>query len=111
MPFRRGSSMVAINSVAEGSEAGTARWSLPRLIEISQVRRLLVLFCGHQHAIRAWKIIFLADENLRVVLGATDLGPLRPRVGITNVLLVHGPGPRQCVVGHRDFIVKDVWIC
>jgi hypothetical protein len=41
--------------------------SLSGLIEISQIRWLLTLFCGHQVAIRAEKIILFADADMIVV--------------------------------------------
>src|SRR5207237_7982322 len=55
--------------------------------------------------------VFRADEDLRVVLGATDFGPFRPWIGTAKVFLVDGPGPRQGVVDDRDFVVQHVWIC
>src|SRR5207237_3553933 len=38
------------------------RPSLLRLLEISQIRRRLVLLGGHQQAVRAEEIVFLADD-------------------------------------------------
>jgi hypothetical protein len=40
----------------------------------------------------AQEIVFLADEDLRVVLGAADFGPFRLWIGVANVFLVDGPG-------------------
>src|SRR5258708_23422567 len=54
--------------------------SLPHLIEVSQIRRRLVLAGRHQQAIRAHEIVFLADGELLVVLAAIIFGPVRTRV-------------------------------
>ena len=51
--------------------------SLPRLIEILQVRRLLGLASGHQVAISAQVIVLVANEDLRIVLMAIHFGPVR----------------------------------
>jgi hypothetical protein len=51
--------------------------SLPRLIEILQVRRLLALASGHQVAISAQVIVLVANEDLRIVLMAIHFGPVR----------------------------------
>ena len=66
--------------------------------EISQVRRRSILLGGHEKTVRAQEIVFLADEDLRVVLGAADFGLFRPWMGVANVFLVDGPGPRQRLV-------------
>src|SRR5262245_47767679 len=58
----------------------------------------------------ARKIVFCADEDLCIVLRAADFGPLRPWIGIANVLLVNDPGPRQGIVDYRHFVMQDVWI-
>src|SRR5262249_19090464 len=72
--------------------------SLPRLLEIPQIRGLLALFGGHQQAISTHHIVLLADANVRIALGAVPRNPHRARVGIANVILGHRPGTRQRVI-------------
>src|SRR5262249_40168798 len=50
---------------------------LLRLVEISQIRRRLILLRGHQVAIGAQEIILLADDHMMVVLGTNRLAPDR----------------------------------
>jgi hypothetical protein len=52
----------------------------------------LILLGGHQKTVRAQEIVFVADEDLRAVLGATDFGPFRPWIWVANLFLVDGPG-------------------
>ena len=80
------------------------------MVEIPQVRRRLILLGGHQVTVRAREIVFCANENLRVVLGAADFGPLRPWIGVANVFLVDDPRSRQGIVDYRHFVMQDVWI-
>src|SRR5262249_48477594 len=54
-----------------------SRWSLPRRIEISQIGRRLVLLGWHQMAIRAQEVVFIADVDMGIVLGANVFGPDR----------------------------------
>ena len=63
-------------------------------LEISQVRRCLILLCGHEQTIRTRKIVLLTNKDLGVVLWAADFGPVRPRIGVANIFLVGGPGAR-----------------
>src|SRR6185295_11996942 len=64
-----------------GRRFAPTRWLNPsyalllRLIEISQVRRLLALPHRHQEAIGK-EIVFLADDDLGVALAAIIFGPL-----------------------------------
>src|SRR5580658_6386658 len=62
--------------------------SLPRLLEIAQVRRRLILLGGHQHAVAAEEIVFRADDDLVVALVAGRQGELRLRFGIVPERLV-----------------------
>src|SRR5881396_2725185 len=64
------------------------RASLPRLLEIAQIRRCLVLFGGHQESFRAQEIVFLADDDLRVALGAKSLAPVWMRIRVAPECLV-----------------------
>src|SRR5262249_28946304 len=84
--------------------------SLLRLFEKSQVRRLLALLGGHQQTLGAEEIVFLANEDLRIVLDANRFRPLRQWIAIANVSLVDSPRPRQRVVDHREFVVQEVRI-
>src|SRR6266581_4748836 len=51
---------------------GLAR-SIPRRVEVAQVRRLLAFLGRHQIAVSAHKIVLLADHDVIVVLGAEVL--------------------------------------
>jgi hypothetical protein len=68
----------------------------------------LILLGGHQKTVRAQEIVFVSDEDLRVVLGAADFGAFRLWIGVANAFLVDGPGPRQRIVDDRDFVIQDV---
>src|ERR1700735_3359491 len=73
--------------------------SLPRLVEISQIWRRLVLHGGHQEAVPAEEIDFLADADMHVVLGAHGLLPPDRLVGLgAAIVLGHHPGTGQRVV-------------
>src|SRR5450756_303865 len=61
--------------------------SLPRLIEISQVGRRLILLGRHQEPIRAKEIALLADLHVSLPLLAFRLDPERPRIRISTVAL------------------------
>src|SRR5580704_4495313 len=76
------------------------RPSLLRLLEISQIRRQLVLLGGHQEAVRAQQIVFRADEDVVVAVLAPGFGPLHRLFGKAHVLPVGGPRPRQGMVDH-----------
>src|SRR5262245_16281521 len=51
--------------------------SLPRVLEVLQVRRLLLLFHGHQVAVRADVVVFFADLDVAVILRAIVFEPDR----------------------------------
>src|SRR5713226_10276445 len=72
--------------------------SLPRL-EISQVRRRLILQGWHQVAICTEEIVFFADDDVTVVLGAVVFEP--DDVTVAAIALVHGPRTRQRMVDRR----------
>jgi CoA-transferase family III len=82
--------------------------SLPRLLEISQIGRRMVLLGRHQKPIPAHEIVFLADGDLRVVFGIIKLYPVRTRIRVVHVTFVDSPRPRQSMVDRCDFVMKDV---
>src|SRR5262249_18416027 len=51
----------------------------PRLVEVPQIRRRLVLLGRHQIAVRADDVVLVADAHVGVVLGAEILAPERMR--------------------------------
>ena len=61
--------------------------SLLHLSEIFQIRRLLVLLGRHQQAVTADEVIVVLDLDMRVVLGADRLQPIRPGIGIARVAI------------------------
>src|SRR5262245_41627967 len=87
-----------------------SRRSLPRLAEIAQVGRQLILSGRHQQALRAQEIELLADADLRVVLAADEFGPVRPRSGVADISLVDSPRPRQGKVDHGNLVMQEVGI-
>src|SRR6266853_3716776 len=86
------------------------RASLPRLLEIPQIRRCLVLFGGHEQPIPAQEIVLRANDDLVVALCAGREAPVRMGVGVAPECLVDAPRPRKGVVEHRDLVVQDVWV-
>src|SRR5579872_7050441 len=74
-----------------------------RFLEVSQIRRRLVLLGRHQEPIRAQHIALLADDDVIVVLGAIVVAPERPLlVRLAAICLADGPRTRQGMVDHRD---------
>src|SRR5215467_288800 len=82
--------------------------SLLRLVEISQVRRWLLVSGRHQVAVLTHFVGLVADMNEWNLLVANVLRPLRQGVEGATIVLHHGPRTGQCVVGHRDFVMKEV---
>src|SRR5712672_929451 len=82
-------------------------WSLPRL-EIPQIRRRLILQGWHQVAICTEEIVFFADDDVTVVLGAVVFEP--DDVTVAAIALVHGPRTRQRMVDRRYVVVQDVGV-
>src|SRR5262249_52336884 len=66
--------------------------SLPRLIEVAQIRRLLAFASGHQIAVGAQKIILLADGD--VVVGFIAIILVPDRIFLAAIALHHCPRPR-----------------
>src|SRR6202521_3902777 len=95
-------------AVALPRYAPPARSPRPRL-EISQVRRRLVLLRRHEQPVRAQHIVLVADHHMIVVL-AILFGPERPRIRHAPIVLHHGPGSRQRMVDDRDLVVRDLVI-
>src|SRR6267142_425493 len=85
--------------------------SLPRQVEIAQIRWWLILLDRHQEAVGAEEIVLLADDDMNIVFGADVLAPPdRSLGGDTAVVLGDGPGPRQRIVDHGDLVVQHVRI-
>src|SRR5260370_8222962 len=89
-------------------ESAPARSSLLRLLEISQIRRRLILLGRHQESFRAQEVIFLADDDLGVALGARGSAPVRISLRAAPKCLVDAPGPRQGLVAHGAFVTKQL---
>ena len=83
---------------------------LLRRLEITQIGRCLILLGRHQEPIPALEIVFLADDDLGVVLGIIKLGPFRTQIRIVHVSFVHSPRLRQSMVDRCDFVMKDIRI-
>src|SRR5438105_2347705 len=80
-------------SFIDSSQGDECRPSLSRLVEISQIRRRLILFDRHQEAVRAEEIVLLADNNVDVVLDADVFPPPDRSLGCNaTVVFDHGPG-------------------
>src|SRR5712691_5079977 len=80
----------------------------PRLIEVFQIRRRLVLPGRHQPVVCADEIVLLADLDLAVVLRANRLDP--DRVSFATVIPRDRPRTGQGMVDHRDFVMKNIAI-
>jgi hypothetical protein len=77
------------------------------LLEIAQIWRRLVLFGGHQEAVGAKEINFLADANMSVAFGADLVAkPDRFLARDAPVGLGHHPRSAQRMVDGGDIIVK-----
>src|SRR5258706_3077548 len=82
--------------------------SLPRLFEILQIRRGLILLRGHQQVIAAENIVLITDPDVTVVLGAIVLNP--DRVVIALVVFVDRPRTRQGMVVDGDYVMQRVGV-
>jgi hypothetical protein len=85
-------------------------WSLRRLFEISQIGRRLILLGGHQESIPVQEIVFRADDDQVVALGARRFAPVWAQTRIAPKCLVHAPRPRQGTVEHGDLVMKNIRI-
>src|SRR5579883_831195 len=83
---------------------------LPRLLEIAQVRRRLVLAGRHQETVSAQVIGFTADLRPGISFLADEFSPVGPRAGVANIAAGHGPGARQRVIVNRDLVAHDVLV-
>src|SRR5229473_7833281 len=97
---------------SDSSLARSWRLSLRRLrfLEISRIRRRLVLLGGHQEPIPAQEIRVRSDDHIVVALGARNSAPARIGIGITPIRLVDAPRPRQRMVEYGDFLMKEVCV-
>src|SRR5262249_34368969 len=78
--------------------------SLLRLLEITQIRRRLVLAGRHEQAVGAEHVILPADADMRIVLGTDFLDPIVVRIGVPGIFLLHAPWPGQRMVDGGDFV-------
>jgi len=88
--MRRNSLAVTAVSSRAGPLLPPALRSILRLLEISQIRRLLSLLCGHQIAVCAEKIAVLADHDMIVVFIAVVFGPMGFLWRLKFFTTVHG---------------------
>src|SRR5262245_13029495 len=80
----------------------------PRLIEVSQVRRLLVLLGWHQVAIRAQHVVFLSNADMRICLHTTGLDP--DWIAVPTIILDHRPRTGQRTVDGSNFVMQNLGI-
>src|SRR6266704_3733964 len=81
---------------------------LLRLIEISQVRRRLILLHWHQVAVTAHHVIVLADPDVMIVLGTMVEMP--DHIALALILLGNGPGARERIVDRGDLVEQNVFV-
>src|ERR1700681_703263 len=94
---------------ANSAKASRRPPSLPCLVEVTQIRRRLVLAGRHQNAVAAEEIDLLVDRDQAAALRAIGLVPFGMLViGVAQIFLVHGPRPRQRMVDHGDLVMQDV---
>src|SRR5262249_40433509 len=79
-----------------------------RLIEIFQIRWRLILLDRHDRAVAAEVVDLLADGDPGLTFDAVVLSPPDPLCA--TVVLHHGPGPRQRIVGCGHHIVENAWL-
>src|SRR5215469_12732210 len=82
--------------------------SLPRLLEISQVRRRLAFAGRHQIAIAAAIIGLLPDPDQLVVAGAVIFEPFRILGRQTAIGLRHRPRARVGIVDQGDVVAHGI---
>src|SRR5262249_14218174 len=81
----------------------------PRLLEITQIRRRLILVSRHQLAIgRVNNVSLIADLDPDVVLWAGLQQPYRARILLAHGLLDFGVRPRHGVIYHGDLVIERV---
>src|SRR6266436_1883154 len=93
-----------------GHSAAWPLFSLPRLIEISQIGRRLILLDRHHIAVLADEIVVLADADVVIILAAIIEMPDRSRVGFAMVFFGNGPRAGQRIIDRRDFVEKNVLV-
>src|SRR5262249_33405282 len=77
-------------------------------LEISQIRRRLVLPGGHQIAIRTQEIVFLADDDVAVVFGGVVFVP--EDVAVAGIKFFYWAKTRERMIGGGGVVVHDVRI-
>src|SRR3977135_1900856 len=82
--------------------------SLPGLFEIRQIGPRLVFLGGHQLTVGAEIVGFIADADMRIVLGADVGGPDRKRIGSAGGVLGLGVWPRHGMIDHGDLVMERV---
>src|ERR1700719_1496676 len=85
--------------------------SLPRLLEVAQIRWRLVFLGRHQQAVGAEEVDLVGDADMDVVLGADVLAPPDWFGGCSAPkVLGDRPGTSQSVVDGGDLVVQHVGI-
>src|ERR1700746_1376889 len=79
----------------------------PPLLEKPQVRGRLALSHRHQQAVGAEEIDFLADGDIRIILVADELPPVRSWVRIAAQISRDGPRPCQSMIVDGDLVVQN----
>src|SRR5438552_11033482 len=87
--------------LSSGSDGGPP--SPPHLVEIAQIRRLLVLARGHQVAVVAEKIVLPADHHMWVVLVADEIDPRHARL-LAHVGFYHRPRAGERMIDGGDLV-------
>src|SRR6266566_1754045 len=85
----------------------TLRALFPRLLEIAQIRRRLILAGWHQQPVGAQEIGFIPDLRPQIAFVAYEFVPIGPRVGVANVAAGHRPRARQGVIVNGDLVAHD----
>src|SRR5215467_8900383 len=76
-----------------------------RRLEIFQIRRRLILRCGHDGAVRALEIGLIADLDHALAV-ASVLGPFRIFVRQAAIGLEHRPWAREGMIDQGDLVVE-----
>src|ERR1700730_8629855 len=84
--------------------------SLGRLLEIFEIGRRLILLGGHQDSVPVQEIVFLADDDQIVALGARRFAPVWARIRIGPKCLVHAPRSRQGMVERGYLVMQNIRI-
>src|SRR5262249_12302823 len=83
--------------------------SLPRLLEITQIRRGLILIGRHQLAVgHVDNVGLVADLDPNVVFGTGLQQPHRARIRLADGIPAFGVGPRHGVIYYGDLVIERI---